>query len=148
MGFLGQPEKEKNMANGAKATPRAAWRMGLAGVVLGAALTAGCGGGSQPDPSPEEKPAPVKAAKEPAAPAAPNKAAPPKLDPFLHQSFTEATLADPPDGQALPDQTMTGKSVGKLYTEVVRIWDTIRFTTPAGKKLEHRAVLDTELGEI
>jgi cyclophilin family peptidyl-prolyl cis-trans isomerase len=43
---------------------------------------------------------------------------------------------------------MTGKSVGKLYTEVVGLWDTIRFTSASGKKLQYRAILDTEVGQI
>src|SRR5439155_1177399 len=39
-----------------------------------------------------------------------------KLDPRLHQSFAEATLAQPPEGaQRPPDMTLTGKPTGKLY---------------------------------
>lgn len=70
-------------------------------------------------------------------------------DPRLNQSFVEATRQEPPpDGQRPPDLTLTGKSVGKLYTEVVRFWDTIRFTSKGGKPIAYTAVLDTELGAI
>src|SRR5437588_5569190 len=41
-------------------------------------------------------------------------------DPRFRQSFAEATRRDPPaDWQRPPDATITGKSVGKLYTEVI-----------------------------
>jgi cyclophilin family peptidyl-prolyl cis-trans isomerase len=70
-------------------------------------------------------------------------------DPRLQQSFAEATRSEPPvDWQRPPDLTLTGKSVGKLYTAVVRLWDTIHFTTKAGKPIVYTAVLDTELGTI
>jgi len=70
-------------------------------------------------------------------------------DPHMHQSFVEATRQEPPaDWQRPPDMTMTGKSVGKLYTEVVNAWDTIRFTSAAGKPIAYRATLDTELGSV
>src|SRR5438270_12724439 len=50
------------------------------------------------------------------------------LDPRLHQSFVEATRQDPPvDWQRPPDLTLAGKSVGKLYTEVVKKGYDIRF---------------------
>src|SRR5262249_34311204 len=61
----------------------------------------------------------------------------------------EATTADPPgEWQRPPDVTMTNKSVGKLYEQVVHLWDDIRFQTPSGKKIAYRAILDTELGPI
>jgi len=70
-------------------------------------------------------------------------------DPRLQQAFAEAIRQEPPaDWQRPPDLTATLKSVGKLYTQVVSIWDTIRFTSPAGKALAYRATLDTELGPI
>jgi len=71
------------------------------------------------------------------------------VDPRWQQSFAEATLADPPAGVGLPPETtMTGKSVGKLYTKVVRLWDGIRFVSPGGKRLAYQATLDTEMGTI
>jgi cyclophilin family peptidyl-prolyl cis-trans isomerase len=68
----------------------------------------------------------------------------------LHQSFADATVPEPvslPD-QILPDVTMTGKSVGKLYEEAVRTWDTIRFVSADGKRISYTATIDTELGTI
>jgi peptidyl-prolyl cis-trans isomerase B (cyclophilin B) len=71
------------------------------------------------------------------------------LDPRLHQPFAEATVTDPPaEWQRPPDLTMTNKSVGKLYTEVVQNWDHIRFVSSQGKHLGYRAILETELGSI
>lgn len=67
----------------------------------------------------------------------------------LHLPFGEATITDPPpDDQRLPDRTLTGKSVGKLFVEVSKIWNDIRFLDAAGKPLQYRAVLDTELGPV
>ena len=41
-------------------------------------------------------------------------------DPRLHQAFTDAIRQEAPaDWQRPPDLTLTGKSVGKLYTQVV-----------------------------
>jgi cyclophilin family peptidyl-prolyl cis-trans isomerase len=74
---------------------------------------------------------------------------PPPADPRLQQPFAEATRSEPPaDWQRPPDLTLTGKSVGKLYTEVVRLWDTIRFTDKDGKPIAYTATLDTGLGAI
>jgi len=66
----------------------------------------------------------------------------------MHQPFNVAVVAEPPGIQELPEQTMTGKSVGKLYTEVVALWDKIQYATPEGKRLAYKATLDTELGPI
>src|SRR5262245_56950032 len=40
----------------------------------------------------------------------------------LLQSFKEATRKEPPPDARPPEKTMTGKSVGVLYEEVVRQW--------------------------
>jgi peptidyl-prolyl cis-trans isomerase B (cyclophilin B) len=70
-------------------------------------------------------------------------------DARLHQPFAEATHQEPPlDWQRPPDTTMAGKSVGKLYTEVVRIWDSIRFVADDRKRIAYRATLETDLGNI
>jgi cyclophilin family peptidyl-prolyl cis-trans isomerase len=67
----------------------------------------------------------------------------------LQQSFADATLAEPPEGwQRPPDMTITQKSVGKLYDEVVHLWDDIRFVDASGRRLAYRATLDTEMGSI
>ncbi len=72
----------------------------------------------------------------------------PSLDPRLHQTFVQAIRVEPPVDWQPPETTMTGKSVGKVYTEVTKLWDTIRFASPDGKPLAYRAVLDTELGPL
>jgi cyclophilin family peptidyl-prolyl cis-trans isomerase len=85
----------------------------------------------------------------PGGTAMPNGSPTPLEGPRFEQSFAEATRAEPPtDWQRPPDVTLAGKSVGKLYTEVVNRWQSIRFTTPEGKAVAYRAVLDTELGNI
>jgi peptidyl-prolyl cis-trans isomerase B (cyclophilin B) len=72
------------------------------------------------------------------------------VDPVLQQPFAQATVADPPtsDWEVPPNLTMTGKSVGKLYTEVVNRWKDVPFVSPSGKYLAYRATLDTEMGLI
>jgi cyclophilin family peptidyl-prolyl cis-trans isomerase len=70
------------------------------------------------------------------------------VDPRFRQSFAEATRADPPAESRPPDMTMTGKSTGKLYTEVKRLWDSIPLVGEDGKPLAYRAVLETKLGNI
>lgn len=47
-----------------------------------------------------------------------------------------------------PLTTVTGKSVGKLFVEVEKLWPTIRFVDEAGRKLHYVATLDTEFGSI
>jgi peptidyl-prolyl cis-trans isomerase B (cyclophilin B) len=71
------------------------------------------------------------------------------LDPRLQQPFTEATRSEPPaDWQRPPDRTLAGKSVGKLYTEVVARWDSIHFQTDTGEPITYQAIVDTDVGEI
>jgi cyclophilin family peptidyl-prolyl cis-trans isomerase len=119
-------------------------RVGTLGLVIGLVL----GGCSRPqEPAPTEGEQPPAATEAKASPGAAPSAA--SLDPRLHQSFKEATTDDPPgEWQRPPDLTMTHKSVGKLYEQVVRLWDAIRFETPNGKKIAYRAILDTEEGTI
>jgi cyclophilin family peptidyl-prolyl cis-trans isomerase len=65
------------------------------------------------------------------------------------QTFAEATRADAPDDwQRPPDVTMTGKSVGTLYSEVVKNWDRLRVVGDKGQMLQCTAGLETELGTI
>jgi cyclophilin family peptidyl-prolyl cis-trans isomerase len=104
-------------------------------MLLGATL-AGCGR-QQPDEAPEASSSAASARSVSAG------------DPRLQQPFAEATRQEPPpDWQRPPDLTLTGKSVGKLYTEVVHLWDRIRFTSDDGKPIAYSATLDTELGPI
>jgi peptidyl-prolyl cis-trans isomerase B (cyclophilin B) len=74
---------------------------------------------------------------------------PPPIDPRFTQTFAEATRKDPPPAAPRPpDMTVTEKSVGKLYTEVVRLWPEIAFVTTQGKRVEYSATLETDLGTI
>ena len=109
-------------------------------------LALGCGGG-RPEVADEKPKEPAKGSEGTPTPAV-SQAAHAKPDPFLYQPFAEATVPDAPDGQELPAQTMTGKSVGKLYTQVVELWDQVRFVSPAGKRLKYSATLQTRLGPI
>jgi peptidyl-prolyl cis-trans isomerase B (cyclophilin B) len=70
------------------------------------------------------------------------------VDPRYRQTFAEATRADPPPDSRPEPATATGKSTGKLYTEVKRSWDTIALVGDDGKPLAYRAVLETKLGVI
>jgi peptidyl-prolyl cis-trans isomerase B (cyclophilin B) len=68
-----------------------------------------------------------------------------------HQAFADATRQgdNPPEGaERPPDTTCTGKSVAKLYAEVVRLWDTVRFVDAAGKHVGYAATLETDRGPI
>ncbi|MBL8798187.1 MAG: peptidylprolyl isomerase [Planctomycetia bacterium] len=110
-------------------------------VMLASAAFIGCG-------KQEGAPAQVEAAPAPAAgdtTAAVVQAA--KAEVRLHQTFEEATIADQPD-QYLPDKTLGGKSVGKLYEQVVKRWNHVSFLTGKGDQLVYTATIDTELGSI
>lgn len=108
-----------------------AWMRYLVGVGLAAALVAGC---SETTPTPENQDAP-------APPGSPVTASNPPAT-----AFEDCTLADVPD-QILADQTMTRKSVGKLYTEVARRWAEAPLQHE-GKPLAYHAVMETEAGVI
>ena len=132
------------MANCAKPRRRAGARLPVVGLLLAAAVI-GCKRGSAPQPEPDTGRDTVTTAKSEVA-AAP---AQPPIDPRLNQTFAEATRQDPPPSAPRPpDTTVTGKSVGKLYTDVVRLWKEIAFVTPEGKRVEYSATLETDLGPV
>jgi len=69
----------------------------------------------------------------------------------LHQSFAEATVGPdnpPADAKQPADKTITGKSAVALYEQVMKTWDSVKFTTADGKKIDHVARSDTTLGVI
>ena len=102
--------------------------------VLMGLLLAGLVGCHRAPARPREKPAPVK--DDPAAQR-------------MIQTFEEATRrTQPVEAPQPPDLTMTGKSVGKLYADVVRLWKEIPYKTPDGKRIEYSATLETEMGNI
>jgi peptidyl-prolyl cis-trans isomerase B (cyclophilin B) len=101
----------------------------------------GCRRGAQPAPKAEAAPEPTAKAEPPKPQAA--------GDPRLNQTFAEATRPDPPaSAPRPPDMTATNKSVGKIYTDVVKLWKDIPFQTEAGKRVEYSATLETDLGPI
>jgi peptidyl-prolyl cis-trans isomerase B (cyclophilin B) len=69
-------------------------------------------------------------------------------DPRLNQAFADATRAEAPADWEPRDVTATGKSLAKIYTDVVRLWREIPFATAEGKRIEYTAVVETDLGEI
>jgi peptidyl-prolyl cis-trans isomerase B (cyclophilin B) len=114
----------------------------LAGLLAGLG-TSGC---NREDPTSDASATAAPAANV-AETVVPQKAV--EIDPRLRQSFAEATRQEPPaDWQRPPDQTIAGKSVGKLYTEVTKIWDSIAFVSPEGKRINYSATVETELGPI
>jgi cyclophilin family peptidyl-prolyl cis-trans isomerase len=116
--------------------------VGVAGVLLCLVL-AGCQRRAAPVAGPANRgsaPADGSETSEPSARSA-------QTEPRLHQSFAEATRADQPD-QYLPETTLSGKSVGKLYEAVVGRWGRIAFLNSNGQKLGYVATLETELGEV
>lgn len=118
---------------------RRAFAVGIIGLVIGAGL-AGCGKAKVETPA-KENAAGSAADDVPASPSV----APEKR---LCQSFGEATQPEPPEDQILPYVSLSGKSVGKLYEDAVKMWDQVRFATPQGKRLNYQATLDTDLGDI
>jgi len=68
---------------------------------------------------------------------------------FLHQPFESAIQPHFPQGtRRPPDETVTGKSIGKLYEEVKRLWPSIRFVSPANTALETVATVETDHGNV
>jgi peptidyl-prolyl cis-trans isomerase B (cyclophilin B) len=118
---------------------RAGW--GIVGVVLGAAAL-GCGGKAGDHPAPTVSiPGPAAVAATTPADAAP---APPKPLPFA-----EAVSENSPEDQLPPpDETFNRLSTGVVRYQVQKLWDRIGFTSPAGKKVQYAAILETEYGPI
>lgn len=122
----------------------------LAKCALGMALVAvlgliGCGEHSTPSEPAEQQPAVVAPTEK-----AETAVAPPIND-ARHIPFDKATRGgdDPPPGSnPPPDVTVSGKSVYKIYKEVVRLWDTIRYVAPDGRRIEYAATIETDLGDI
>jgi peptidyl-prolyl cis-trans isomerase B (cyclophilin B) len=123
--------------------------IGVLGVVIGTAIV-GCGREDAGAAKPEEAAGPSLTQADPSTGIAP--AAWPG-EPRLQQPFSQATRQEPPAEwiehvQRPPDVTMAGKSVGKLYEEVVRTWDSIHYTSVNGSPIHYIATLDTTLGPI
>jgi cyclophilin family peptidyl-prolyl cis-trans isomerase len=68
-----------------------------------------------------------------------------------HEPFDKVTRGGddpPPNSNPPPDRTVSGKSVYKVYKEVLGLWDTIRFVTPDGKRIDYSASVETDMGDI
>jgi cyclophilin family peptidyl-prolyl cis-trans isomerase len=122
----------------------------IVALVVGLNLT-GCDKASDPANAAKE-PDPVPAAGSAATTKPEEKAASANDTPArMRQTFAEATRRadDPPEEcQRPPDSTVSGKSVYKLYTEVMRLWDSIRFTDADGKPLTYTATVETDEGAV
>jgi cyclophilin family peptidyl-prolyl cis-trans isomerase len=125
------------------------------GVLIVAGLAAmGCGKQAKPEAAaPQEASSAVAQAAgktdSTAAPAA-VQATPVKRD-RLHQAFADATrAADNPPAEANrpPDETVSKKPVCKILDAVTKNWDSIRFVSPAGKKIAYSAEIHTSMGTI
>lgn len=121
-----------------------AWARNIMGTaaLTSALVLGGCG-------KKEEPAAPTEPGAAPTAPA-PAKAAAPTGNARLSQPFADATMSEPPpeEDAVLPEITMTNKSVGKLYEQVVAAWDQVALVSADGKHWTYVATLDTELGAI
>jgi peptidyl-prolyl cis-trans isomerase B (cyclophilin B) len=107
----------------------------LLGALLLAALV-GCKRGGPPRPEKKADTAPTAKEEDPAVHR-------------LKQTFEEAMRKSAPgDAPKPPDMTITGKSVGKVYADVVLLWKDISYTTADGKRIEYSAALETDLGTI
>jgi len=108
-------------------------RFALGGLLLAIAVL-GCNRGAAPPPPAKPEPSTNKddaAARR------------------MKQTFEEAKRKDAPAGAPQPpDVTITGKSVGKIYTDVVRLWKEVPFETAEGKRIEYSATLETDLGTM
>ncbi len=71
------------------------------------------------------------------------------VDPRFKQSFAEATRSEPPaEFQRPADLTLTRKSVGKLYSDLVAMWPSIDLVGADGKLIPYVASLETDVGPI
>ncbi len=124
---------------------RTSWFRGLVALNLALALpAAGCDSSDSPSIASSENGSPAglnkKGPSSNAGPAMPE-------DP-QHQSFAKAIRAQPPANALPPHKTLTGKSVGKIFTEVEKLWPEIRFTDGQGRKLQYQARIETDLGVL
>jgi cyclophilin family peptidyl-prolyl cis-trans isomerase len=118
------------------------WQIWAIAATATVAFGIGCGKSEPARIAQDGRGTPVLSVPNNNAPATP---ATPRLD----QSFAEAVIDDNPGNQQPPpDVTMSGQSTAKLRVDVQKFWDTIRFTTAAGKPIIHIAHIDTDLGSV
>jgi cyclophilin family peptidyl-prolyl cis-trans isomerase len=133
------------------------WKMAgrpLAVIALVGALSlSGCGKQSAPseqaDKPLESAPAVASSEANAGSPSGSDSDAPPRD--AQHEPFDKATRGGddpPPNSNPPPDVTASGKSVYKVYKEVIQQWDKVRFVAPDGKRLDYSATIETEQGDI
>lgn len=132
-------------------------RRGLAAALVGAMALTGCNKQSQPveqGGTATDKAAAVASTETPNGGTTETKdssADAPIVRDAKHQAFETATRGGddpPPNSNPPPDVTVSGKSVYKIYKEVVASWDTIRFVAPDGKPIRYSATVETDFGNI
>ncbi len=117
------------------------WQIWAVSATATVFVVAGCGKKDVSNAGPDGRGTPVLSV--------PNGSSTPVAALNLAQTFAEAVSEDSPGNQQPPpDTTMAGQSTAKLRVEVQRLWDTIKFTTPAGKSIVHVAHFDTEFGKV
>jgi peptidyl-prolyl cis-trans isomerase B (cyclophilin B) len=136
----------------------AQWKRAIPPLLLAAAL--GCGQEEPAAPQAKQQPTqqaqPQQPSQQPVATPNPTPENPtPQVTPqmtelaFLHQPFEAAIQTSLPMGlRRPPDETATGKSIGKLFEEVKRQWPEIRFVSAANTALKYEATVETDQGTI
>ncbi|HEY7313031.1 MAG TPA: peptidylprolyl isomerase [Gemmataceae bacterium] len=122
--------------------------------LVGILALTGCGKQSVPDQAGGSTEGGGAVANGDSKPAASSNASDDKIPPpqdGQHEPFDKVTRGGddpPPNSNPPPDRTVSGKSVYKVYKEVTQLWDTIRFVTPDGKRLNYSVTVETDLGNI
>jgi peptidyl-prolyl cis-trans isomerase B (cyclophilin B) len=119
-------------------------------LLLALASLVGCSGS-------ENEAAPAAAINAPDAAVASTKpvAAQPVSRKRLQKSFKEAVMLDPPAGQqCMPVRTCADKNIAQIFEAIAGpryeggLWDQVDFFDAQGRRLQYRAVVATELGEV
>jgi cyclophilin family peptidyl-prolyl cis-trans isomerase len=136
------------MAQGTNRWRAAVWTV-TAVALVGTAGLAGCSKNEPKVGQADDQPAPKPVARN-VAPETKKDAAPDAVpNDAEHRPFQDVVRADVPDDvNPPPDVTVTGKSVGKLYTEVARTWSAVRYVNAKGQRIDYTAHLETDLGTI
>jgi cyclophilin family peptidyl-prolyl cis-trans isomerase len=130
------------MARSAKRWRPGLWILAVA-VLAGGAASTGCSDSKPAGPEPTK----YDASKY--EPQAGGPDAPPNDE--QHRPFLKVirTGEDPPDGMLPPaDTTVTGKAIGKLYSDVEKAWPSIRFVDPKGQRIDYTATVETDQGKF
>lgn len=136
------------MARWAKVGRMALWPMAIVALVGGLALV-GCK--NEAPPTGPTKPETGPGSTMPVNPAPGGADTSPPPDDEQHQPFTKAVRGpeDPPgEISAPPDMTVSGKSTAKIYADVRRLWDSVRFVNSKGERIDYTATVETDHGTM